>query len=50
MHVPSPFHYILVTVTKNPFKQKEVIESHWQINVNIIRRPFTLFTSGEPCT
>ena len=50
MNFPSPFHFILLTLTNNPFKQKVAMESHWQINVNIIQRLFTVITSGEPCT
>ena len=33
MNFPQPFHFTLLTLTNNPFKQKEVIESHWHVNI-----------------
>jgi len=42
MNFPSPFHYVLHTVTNISLKQKEETESHWQTNVYVFRGPLTM--------
>ena len=42
MNCPSPFQYIVLTLTNSSLNQNEVIESHWQTNIGIIWGPLTM--------
>jgi hypothetical protein len=48
MNFPSPFLYVLYTLTNNLLKQNEALETYWHISVNIIWRPLKWITYGEP--
>jgi len=42
MNCPSPFQYIVLTLANSSLNQNEVIESHWQTNIDIIWGPLTM--------
>ena len=42
VNCPIPFQYIVPTVTNSTLNQNEVIEFHWQTNIDIIWGPLTM--------